>query len=393
MEIKKIVEDFENKRIKEYQKSRKKLFLKMEEFFKENVCIITGVRALKMYLDKVSYDYDIKIQGYEIYTQHPKDFLIRLMEFLPDTWKVIKNDFEYNFELYYKNTMICKAKKINEKTLENIPIIKVNDLNYVDPIILFINYLTIFVDPQENVSEWLDTYKYFNLLNNIVPIQNENIKISIRKNDNEKFMKKIYDYISKNKIIIGKEAFNLFMKLKSKKFYKILPIDFYEILSETPEDDIKNLESILSVKLEVQKFKNEMKLHGDKYILKYKNNTFLHIYNSTGYCLPIVKINNINIGNYHVIMLYLNLAVLTTYRIKSTNSFVAEKIKNFNLYMIAMLEKKRNDYLKYHSIIGIDNNSPFDIFQDSCIGMQINHRRNYNIKKWNKEIKSFYLQS
>ncbi|MCA9749984.1 MAG: hypothetical protein KC414_12820, partial [Romboutsia sp.] len=57
------------------------------------------------------------------------------------------------------------------------------------------------------------------------------------------------------------------------------------------------------------------------------------------------------------------------------------------------LERKRNDYLKFHGIIGINSGSPFDIFQNNCIGKQINYRREYNIKKWNRQVKSFYLQS
>lgn len=408
LDISKVVANHHKEQIKEYQNSKKGIFKDIEKYIGQHGGIIGGVMALKNMADEANVEFDVKNYGYFAFVVKNKDYAIAIAEYLSKKRKysniAVSSNFKGEFELLHSGDLILTLKNIGEKSLKVMPSRKSDKttLTYVAPMMLKIEYLLNFIDVQEGVEHWLEYYKMNHLLEFIAPFKLTGREPSkgtgeVNKQTADVLLKVREWGIKENKIFIGAYAYLLFMESnRDKKYYKP-NIMFYEIMSMNPENDITVLKEILGDShVKVKSNYSDLGYHGTKWNISYKDFKILDLYDISNYCIPyvekIVGDKVILLGNYYVILLYLNLGVLTSYQIETVNKLAAERLRDRLNMMMMELINKRNDYLLKTRETGIGGEDLFDVFQNVCIGQQKNYRREWNIKKWNGTLKRFYQE-
>ena len=416
LDISKVVANYHKEQIKEYQNSKKGIFKDIEKYIGQHGGIIGGVMALKNMADEANVEFNTQNYGYFVFVVKNKDYAIAIAEYLSKKRKysniAVSSNFKGEFELLHSGDRVLTLKNIGEKSLKVMPFRK-SDLNlskttltYVAPMMLKIEYLLNFIDVQEGVEHWLEYYKMNHLLEFVAPFKitgREPVKGTggiVNKQTADVLLKVREWGIKENKIFIGAYAYLLFMEndrdKEREKYYKP-NIMFYEIMSMNPENDITVLKEILGDShVKVKSNYSDLGYHGIKWNISYKDFKILDLYDISNYCIPyvekIVGDKVILLGNYYVILLYLNLGVLTSYQIETANKLAAERLRDRLNMMMMELINKRNDYLLKTRETGIGGEDLFDVFQNVCIGKQKNYRREWNIKKWNGTLKRFYQE-
>ena len=406
LDIGKIVAKFNKDQIIEYKQNTKEIFKEIEKYICKNGGIIGGIMALKNIADEANVTFDTEKNGYYLFANKPHIYIINIAKHLSEKKNysnlTVSSNFKGEFELSFSDNVILTIKNIGEKNLKVMPSRKstLNKLTYVAPIMLKIEYLLNFIDVQEGVEHWLDFYKRDELLEFIMPFKltgKEPPKGSGKHNKGTSdVLSKIKQWgIKDNKIFIGTYAYLLFVDSFKDVFRPT--IMFYEMFSKNPKNDIESLKELLGKNnITVKSNYSDLGYHGEKWSINYKNAKILDLYDSSNFCIPFVEIIKdnqlITIGNYYVVLLYLNLGVLTSYQIETVNKLAAERLRDrLNMMMIDLIISRKNYLLKIKQT-GIAGDSLFDVFQSNCSGQQKNYRREWNIRKWNGKIKRFFQE-
>ncbi len=415
LDIAKVVSTFNKEQIKDYQQTKKPIFKDIEKYIAKNGGIIGGVMALENMANEANVEFNTENNGYYAFVVKNHNYALAIAEYLSKTKKYIgitvSSNFKGEFELFYSGDLILTLKNTGEKSLKVMPsrtsdnnLSKVT-LNYVAPIMLKIEYLLNFIDVQEGVEYWLEYYKRNELLEFVAPFKltgNEPPKGSGSQNKaTADVLSNIREWgVKESRIFIGAYAYLLFMD--DSKGYRP-NIMFYEMMSVNPEHDISVLKELFGAgNITAKSNYSDLGYHGQKWNISYKDSKVLDLYDSSNYCIPYVekmyKNEVILLGNYYVVLLYLNLGVLTSYQIETVNKPAAERLRDrLNMIMMELINK-RKDYLletRETGIGGFEQSSTrdlFNVFQTDCIGQQKNYRREWNIKKWNGKIKRFFKE-
>jgi hypothetical protein len=254
------------------------------------------------------------IADIEFYSKDPITDVIHLCEWL------FKQGFKYirASEAVHHNTYKIYVNYINYCDISyipfnNIPTIDCNGILVTHPHFMFIDTYRVITDPL--TSYWrLDKAIYrFQKILKYYPLECQNLQCSLSK-DKDKISKDIRNYIYKNilvnsiYILIGVYAYNYYKKhSKNEKNYYV---NYYEIIVDNYEEDLKKILKILKKKYKkIKKVEyNPFFVFMDKRCEIYIDNILsLIVHGDNNRCTVYrySKSKKINIGTFSIMCLYL----------------------------------------------------------------------------------------
>ena len=405
--LEEVVSRYNQEEIVKYRKSREPAFKSVESFVKDNNRVICGIMAIKNLLDNVKQELDTpnELWYYQVYSPNArKDAILLANRLYNDKFPLIeaKKDFDGSYVVWYKAQKICKFIHVPASLFDRLPTRK-SDNNLIGEELLYANIdllkipiLLSYIDPRQDISSWETIVKYDTKLDSWYPFKTtghdpgEGTKIYDQKL--LQFLKGIHNWMHKEKdlILIGNYAYQKFLETsKYPRPFKPI-INFYEVLSDTPEAHIKALEKALGTPLQFKKHESPLDFHGTKYSVFKDNLKLIDIYDKSEQCIPFVEIDKTKYGTYHVILLFLYIGIWISHKIKDTSESTANRLRDRLTKMIWTLIDARNWYLRQRGISGVHDcrrESVFDVFQIHCQGTQKNIEREFRIRKWKGEIK------
>ena len=381
----------------------KKLKNIVNEFIKYKKLIIVGDEAIKFYRPN---DYkEIELKNLDKIKDLPITISV-LSSFAISDAKELGNklykEFEhiviaeteeyktYNLNVEFKT--VVKFSYINGKFYKNIPFIESNGLKYITPEYLLLNIYYNYITPRINVKHWEENIKFEKALFEKELFRTDRLKNKLkplfyRKDVNNKhyeLLDKIYNVFCKNKkdiIITGLYALNNIIKISSSNNNNLIDnISYISILCEDRKKSFKEITSLIGLdgikKKETQKL---LMYLGEGYQIYYKNNLLIKLI-EVPTCMSYNTVGDYNISNYHQIIWFIMLQNFYTNNKNVSNNY--RKLINF-------LVNYRINYLDNHKLSGLEK-SVFQIFQDNCIGENINYKFKYHMNFWEKKRIYYY---
>lgn len=353
---------------------RQQIFSIILDYIKDNNRKIYGGYALNE-LIKQKNDNDIiyyidELPDIDFYSYDPNTDIINICNkiyesgFLKVNGREAKHKNTYSIFVNYE--LFCDITYVPKYIFDKIPFKTINNIRYVDPRFMLIDYLKILSDPL--CSNWRieKTYERLILLNKYYPIYENKESIIINPIDNQDILDNcielIYDLI-KNKndiIVIGFYAYNYFL-LKS-KFNKLdlVDIPYIELISKNYRDDFYNIynklkDSFTNLEISYKEYYPFFIYNGYRVEIYVENELILILYDYDNRCLPYQKVNfidynknieysdiKINIGTFNLSLLYAQINVIKHNIFKDVNmKIIYEKFVS-HLILIREFYFRRN---------------------------------------------------
>lgn len=307
-----------------------------------------------------------------------------------------------NFLLYCDITYIPKIVYYGIKTEV------INGVNYCDPHFIWIDHLRIYNAPLTAYHLWEKNFKRTYLLLKNYPVEAFSNKIHIEKASSERTalftkIKKIFltqDNIGDFTLLGGFDAYNYYIKkalnanigdeigriitnLKNSSAYEA-SVPFVELFSVSYQDTVLALYAYLKTivsDIKLISFEENFPLFqftGYSITINYDNNPLVKVYESDGYCIPVIKVGitggSIKVVSYqYVIMTFL------------MHKFWCHLYKDKDMYKaygsaVSNLIYTRNAYLDKNKL-SIINDTIFSEFpKGDCTGSTVSISRDNYLK-------------
>ena len=301
-------------------------------------------------------------------------------------------------EAFHPNTYKIKAENYSNEIADisyvwsyiyyKIPTFVINGIHFVSPKYQIMDVYRILTNPMTGWHKIEKQYNRARLLEQfyILPETKQLLKKYkskiLDKRNTFKYVTKlkeniINDIVKNNKdiILVGDYAYNTLIKMSKINSYSkklIIPDEISLIIKEDNYD--KFIDSIIKYMkkckictnkkmIKITKFSPFLELYDKSARISINGHYVIRIY-STEICLPYQVFDNIKIGTYHLIMLFLYS--------RKFRSIISKNNKNNSIYeyMLANLEYARERYFKKKSKIGIER-TPFRELQVECMGTEI----------------------
>ncbi len=325
---------------------------------------------------------DYEVPDIDFYSIDPNSDVINLCNILFDSGytrvsaREAKHQNTYsifvNFDLY------CDITYMPSNIYKKTPYITIEDIIYVNPNFMIIDYLRMITDPlnsywriEKSFSRLIKLLEYF-------PLPRFNKEIEIGETDNDEHIKNSIDIIlddikNKDIVVVGFYAYNYFLE-KSKfteknKKIKSLNIPYLEIISKNYKKDFDSIMEKLKLnyvdKIQHTEFNPFFIFLGNSVEVYLENELILIIYDYQNRCHPFISNNNIKIGTLSLTLMYSQINVIK-YRILDDNNF-----KLINMIMVSHLIQMKNYFLSKNKKTIFDN-TPFKDFVIDCISSDVN---------------------
>lgn len=260
----------------------------------------------------------------------------------------------------------------------NLPTIKIDDINCTHPHFMLIDCYRILTDPMTSYWRLDKTIERFQKIINYYPI-NQTLKNKVFKLDSDN---SILMFIRKNiihdsqLIVVGFYAYNYYVKKVSNNDI-LHNYSYYELISGNLEEDakkiLKTLKNKYNNKITVNEYYPFFQFTDRKIEYYHNKKLILRLYGNNGRCTVFNHSDKKRtcFGTYSLVFMYLLFNYFLSYINKDKN--------NIELYssLIAKLYNARNKYLNTKKITVIDK-SPFQDFILECYGKPVDMRR----KNW-----------
>ncbi len=325
---------------------------------------------------------DYEVPDIDFYSIDPNSDVINLCNILFDSGytrvsaREAKHQNTYsifvNFDLY------CDITYMPSNIYKKTPYITIEDIIYVNPNFMIIDYLRMITDPlnsywriEKSFSRLIKLLEYF-------PLPRFNKEIEIGETDNDEHIKNSIDIIlddikNKDIVVVGFYAYNYFLE-KSKfteknKKIKSLNIPYLEIISKNYKKDFDSIMEKLKLnyvdKIQHTEFNPFFIFLGNSVEVYLENELILIMYDYQNRCHPFISNNNIKIGTLSLTLMYSQINVIK-YRILDDNNF-----KLINMIMVSHLIQMKNYFLSKNKKTIFDE-TPFKDFVIECISSDIN---------------------
>lgn len=387
-ELDKLLEiESEKKRLSKIEEYNYNVSGIIKEFISNNPnIIIMDIMAIKEYTNTTSV---IDIIPYEFYyytlaSANARDNAFKLSDILARNglqYIELKRNYDFSLGISWKNQLICSIYSINHNDLPPYEIF--NGMKYANLDFIRFEMLKVFISPRADIAKWIS---YYQLYNKLPPIQINVYFDKGRQNDNPEIIslltkiKDIIDKEHKHILIVGTYAFNLIMNTL-KQTDNIIPINYYEVISTNPEILIEKIKKELSstinktdIQLNVKQNNTIMKI--TRHSVSYGNYKLIEIFDGSHTTLPQIKIDNLLLGNIHVLLRFFYFGIFVSYKMPENG----DKLRNKLMGIVSKL------MLAYNTI-----KSPiFDTFQykvKDTFGAAKNIEREFRINKWKGNVK------
>lgn len=307
--------------------------------------------------------------------------------------------YEYDITVNFKT--VIKVIGLRDQVFKTLPTIYMNsNIKYIHPDIYRISIYKNYTNPRERIKEWKKYYEHERILEKYYPIMKKcaNIMHESKVQDSilSKILKVIFDSLilkNKNIVVVGTLAYTIMVKdnLDGSSNLFIPQTKYYEFLSVDPMKDITKIKDLIKKELKgsfnesdfsYKKSGSQFNLFKDKYNVFYKRNKIAEIYDSSLECVPYNNIDSIQVGNYHLVLLYFYMGIYVSYQLEPR---ISELIQNKMKCLIHNLKFTRNKYLDENDYVGIED-GPMKAFHITCHGTQQLLFREQKIKRFNKEM-------
>lgn len=387
-ELDKLLEiETEKKRLNKIEEYNYNVSGIIKEFVSNNPnIIIMDIMAIKEYIDNTAI---INIIPYELYyytlaSANARDYAFKLADILAQNglqYIELKRNYDFSLGIYWKNQLICSIYSINYNDLPPYEIF--NTIKYANLDFIRFEIFKIFISPRMDIAKWIP---YFQLYNKLPQIQTNVYFDKTRQLDNPEIItlltkiKDIIDKEHKHILIVGTYAFNLIMNTL-KQTDNIIPINYYEVISTNPEILIEKIKKELSstinktdIQLNIKQNNTIMKI--TRHSISYGSYKLIDIFDGSQFGFPRIKIDNLYIGNIHVLLRFFYFGIFVSYKMSENG----DKLRNKLMGIISKL------MLAYNTI-----KSPiFDTFQykvKDIFGSAKNIERDFRINKWKGNVK------
>jgi hypothetical protein len=277
-----------------------------------------------------------------------------------------------NFDLY------CDITYMPSNIYKKTPYITIEDIIYVNPNFMIIDYLRMITDPlnsywriEKSFSRLIKLLEYF-------PLCKFNKEIEIGETENDFHIKNSIDIIldnikNKDIIVTGFYAYNYFLEKskfteKNKKIKK-LNVPYLEIISKNYKEDfdsiLKRLKEIYPDRINHTEFNPFFIFNGHSVEIYLDGELILIIYDYQKRCHPFITYNNIKIGTLSLTLMYAQINVIK-YRVLDDENF-----KLIYMIMVSHLIQMKNYYLSKNKKTIFDE-TPFKDFVIDCISSDVN---------------------
>ena len=399
-ELKKNIDEIRNKlKEKIYSKTNTKIQDIIIEYIKINKRKIYGGYALNKLLinkkQKPIYN-EYEKPDIDFYSPDPNTDIIKICNQLSDSGftrvngKEAKHQNTYaifvDFELY------CNITYVPTYIYNNISFIKIEDINYVNPNFMIIDYLKMITDP---IGSYWRIEKSFERLIKLettfpLPVFKKEIEINSSDNDNDIFnsLQIVIDEI-KNKDIVTIGFYSYLYYLKESKLYEknksvinfskknYNQVPYLEIISKNYKTDFDNIIRKLKEKF------GDLITHTEFYplftFLGYSVEIYLNgdliliIYDYNKRCTPYKISNDIKVSTLSTTLLYAQINVIKFKILKD------EDFKIMYMIMVSHLIQMKSYYFSKNKKT-IFENSPFQDFVIDFISPDVSPEHELLIK-------------
>ncbi len=307
-----------------------------------------------------------------------------------ETYKIHVNLHEY-CDITYVPTIINN----------NMPVIEVDGISYIDPQFMLVDYYRMLNDPLTSfwrIDKFLPRLEKLqkNYKTPLIKEQLENTEVKNNKLIN-KINEEIIKYCSDNKnlIMIGLYGYNYLLVESGYKKFKPLNLSYLEIISDNYAKDGLKIKDIFEDVLKSETATEKFELVEFHPYFQFVDNTayytldgtvVLKLYRNNGRCftykeVPIIpdftdikkQKDTINIGSIDLMLMFslMNYNIYLTRMGIPDEREISEHNKNYYLTMYSNLLEMRNYFYEKNNISLLDDNSIFQEFIISCIGKTI----------------------
>jgi len=349
----------------------------------------------------------IDIPDIDFYSPDPNTDIINLCNLLHDagfqhvTGREAKH--KYTYSIFVEYDLYCDITYVPKNIYNKIPFKIINNIYYVHPNFINIDYLKIITDPFSywRLEKCIDR---IDLLHKYYPITHITESIYIGETDNDENIKKsiniICDFLINKQdiIVIGFYAYNYFLLKSGLKKIKFVQIPFIEFISKNFVSDAKTLLDILKIDFDKIThiefhpffiyFSNRVEIYlddeliciiydYDKRCLMYQNVKYIDFNNS-----QYIEINNksVNIGTLTLTLLFANVNILK-YKIND------DDLKQLYISMCSHLIQMKDIFFKINKLNLMDKHI-FTDFVTDFIGPNINPDHEILIKYEKRRLKN-----
>jgi hypothetical protein len=355
------------------------------DFIKKNKRKVYGGYAVNQLLvskgcEPIYKDYEVS--DIDFYSIDPNSDVINLCNILFDSGytrvsaREAKHQNTYsifvNFDLY------CDITYMPSNIYKKIPYITIENIIYVNPNFMIIDYLRMITDPLNSYWRIEKSFSRLIKLLEFFPLPRFNKEIEIGESDNDFHIKNsikiiLDDIKNKDIVVVGFYAYNYFLE-KSKftdknKKIKSLNIPYLEIISKNYKQDFDSIMEKLKLtytnKIEHTEFNPFFIFLGNSVEVYLEGELILIMYDYQKRCHPFILDNNIKIGTLSLTLMYSQINVIK-YRIVDDNDF-----KLIYMMMVSHLIQMKNYFLSKNKKTIFDE-TPFKDFVIDCISSDVN---------------------
>ena len=413
IDVKKTIMDIFNPKLED----RKKIFNIIKTYIKDNERKIYGGYALNELIKKKNFKIyeDFELPDIDFYSYDPNTDIINICNEIYDNGftKVSGREAKHKntYSIYVNYELYCDITYVPKYIYDKIPTKIINNLKYINPDFMIIDYLKILTDPI--CSNWRieKTLNRLQILNEYYPLNFISESININQTDVDEFIKNsindIIDYV-KNKddlIIIGFYAYNYFLLTSLYEKLNLINIPFIEFITKNYSNDIYNILKLLKnnytdLDITYKEYYSFFTYTGYVCEIYIEDELILIVYDYNEKCIPYQTVNyinfdeaityeknKINIGTFSLTLLY---GYINIFRHKV---FHYIEMKEIYEKFVSHLVKMKNYYFQNNNFNLLDNNI-FKDFITKCIYPDYNPEFENLIryeKRKNKNKPSMYI--
>lgn len=390
----------ELKKVYPYEEDKQKIHTFIEDYIKENNCIVYGGRAYDILINiknkKERVYSELDYPDIEFYSRNLKKDIMSICKIISESgYSVMAEEGQHQntFRIIVEHEIFCDISGYPEKFINSIPFITINGVCYAEPPYLYLDVLKVYSYPIDNFFRLSKTFKRANKLLKYYPIKFEIKKIN--KFDN-KFSNKILSIVPKTCIVTDIVAYNFYVSLVNGTQ---VSIPYLTLLSTNYKEDKKyfkrQLKKVTGEKIKTRKYypfldylpkKTEYYYEKDnkKYIL-------VQLYKEKNKCIPFYEENKCKYTTIQNTLYYLfaiRQKLIMDFLINN-NEYVKEQI-SIKESLIQNLINAKKKYYSTNPKSKLFEKGPFQEFVVECLGNPIPtiklNRLKINKRKKNKEI-------
>lgn len=285
---------------------------------------------------------------------------------------------DVNFQSY------CDITYVPKRVYSGIKSIEIDGILYAHPHFMLIDQFRIINQPLTAAEQrWEKTFKRISKLLKYYPFQYYSKPLGIPNTTKEitNYIKSIKDKFLKKSndcLIVGFEAYNTYIHASQisvndkMNYYSEVP--YLELISINYSKNVTQMYHFLkktvidASKLSLEEYFPLFQFTGYSVFIMYNNQPIVRMYETDGFCVPNVKINNHNYVTYQYLLMFLMICKFRAHLDKEKSVY-----DDYNV-AISNLIAARNHFLTTHKL-SVINDTLFGDFKLSCIGSTSSYAR------------------